>query len=99
MLIVAGDTNQSIYDRDPQFGEAVLTPEETSQIVRGEDFSLLYIHRLSPSIIRAVQYMMPQMRIFEARRDLTKKMFRYVYAELCLKNEKWNGFIKMPVDV
>ncbi|EEC53907.1 UvrD-helicase domain-containing protein [Bacteroides eggerthii] len=73
MLIVAGDTNQSIYDRDPQFGEAVLTPEETSQIVRGEDFSLLYIHRLSPSIIRAVQYMMPQMRIFEARRDLTKK--------------------------
>ena len=25
MLIVAGDTNQSIYDRDPQFGEAVLT--------------------------------------------------------------------------
>lgn len=73
MLIVAGDTNQSIYDYDPQFGESVLTPEETSRIVQGEDFLLLYIHRLSPSIIRAVQYMMPQMKIFEARRDLTKK--------------------------
>lgn len=73
MLIVAGDANQSIYDKDPQFGELVLTPEETSQIVQGEDFSLLYIHRLSSSIIRAVQYMMPQMKIFEARRDLTKK--------------------------
>lgn len=73
MLIVAGDTNQSIYDKDPQFGELVLTPEETSQIVQGEDFPLLYIHRLSPSIIRAVQYMMPQMKIFEAKRDMTKK--------------------------
>lgn len=73
MLIVAGDTNQSIYDKDPQFDEAVLTPEETSQIVQGEDFPLLYIHRLTPSIIRAVQYMMPQMKIFEARRDKTTK--------------------------
>lgn len=73
MLIVAGDTNQSIYEKDPQFNEAVLTPEETSQIIQGKDVPLLYIHRLPPSIIKAVQYMMPQMKIFEAKRDSRKK--------------------------
>lgn len=72
MLIVAGDSNQSIYCRDPQYQEPVVTPEQISQIIDCENWGLLYVYRLTRSVIAAIQRMMPSMDIFSAKRYMAK---------------------------
>lgn len=71
-VVVAGDSNQSIFDRDPQWQEKTVTPSEIGRLINGEDFELEIIHRLSRSIIDAVQRFLPRMNIFSAKIDLTK---------------------------
>lgn len=71
-VIVAGDSNQSIYDCDPQWKEKTVTPSEIGRLINGEPFELGIIHRLSRSIIDAVQRFLPRMNIFSAKIDLTK---------------------------
>lgn len=71
-VVVAGDSNQSIYDHDPQWQEATVTPSEIGRLINGEAFELGIIHRLSRSIIDAVQRFLPRMNIFSAKRDMTK---------------------------
>ena len=72
-LLVAGDVNQSIYKEEPWHREPTANPTEILNIINGEDVDLVYIHRLTPSIIKAVQKMMPKLNIFSAKRDMTKK--------------------------
>lgn len=72
-LFVAGDVNQSIYEEEPCHREPTVNPTEILTIINGEDVDLVYIHRLTPSIIKAVQKMMPELNIFRATRDMTKK--------------------------
>ena len=72
-LFVAGDVNQSIYEEEPCHREPTVNPTEILTIINGEDVDLVYIHRLTPSIIKAVQKMMPKLNIFSAKRDMTKK--------------------------
>lgn len=72
-LFVAGDVNQSIYEEEPCHKEPTIKPTEILNIINGEDIDLVYIHRLPPSIIKAVQKMMPKLNIFSAKRDMTKK--------------------------
>lgn len=50
-IIVAGDSNQSIYDRDPRNGDKTVKPSVIGQLIKGETFELGIIHRLSRSII------------------------------------------------
>lgn len=64
-VIVAGDSNQSIYENRVE-------PEEIKTILTAEPFSLNVIHRLSRSIINIVQTMFPNMNIWKAKRDNTK---------------------------
>ena len=71
-VIVAGDSNQSIYDMDPQFREATVSPSQINSLLSSRDFELGIIHRLSSSIINAVQKFLPRLNIFSAKRDLTK---------------------------
>jgi len=71
-IVVAGDNNQSIYDSDPRWHEATVTPSEIGRLVDADSFELNIIHRLSRSIIDAVQRFLPRMNIFAARRDMTK---------------------------
>ena len=71
-VIVAGDSNQSIYDREPLWREETVTSSEIGRIINGETFELGIIHRLSRSIIDAVQRFLPRMNIFSAKRDMTK---------------------------
>lgn len=71
-VVVAGDSNQSIYDHDPQWQEATVTPSEIGRLINGDAFELGIIHRLSRSIIDAVQRFLPRMNIFSAKRDMTK---------------------------
>lgn len=72
-VIVAGDSNQSIYDRDPKWGEATVVPSEIGRLINGDPYELGIIHRLSRSIIDAVQRFLPRMNIFSSKRDMTKE--------------------------
>ncbi|MCM1311588.1 MAG: UvrD-helicase domain-containing protein [Bacteroides sp.] len=71
-IIVAGDSNQSIYDSDPRWREATVTPSQIGRLINGEPYELGIIHRLSRSIIDAVQRFLPRMNIFSSKRDMTK---------------------------
>lgn len=71
-IIVAGDSNQSIYTSDPRWREATVTPSEIGHLINGDSFELGIIHRLSRSIIDAVQRFLPRMNIFSSKRDMTK---------------------------
>lgn len=72
-VIVAGDSNQSIYDTDPHWQEPVVNPNQIGDIINAKAFSLNIIHRLPRSIISAVQKILPSMNIWGAKRDLTKQ--------------------------
>ena len=69
-VIVAGDSNQSIYDRDPQWNEKTVTPSEIGQLINGDAFELGIIHRLSQSIINAVQRFLPRLNIFSDKKEM-----------------------------
>ena len=72
-IIVAGDSNQSIYDSDPKWNETVVNPNQVGDIINARPFNLNTIHRLTRSIIAAVQKILPSMNIWGAKRDLTKQ--------------------------
>lgn len=71
-VIVAGDSNQSIYDYDPQWKEKTVTPSEIGKLINGDSFELGIIHRLSRSIIDAVQRFLPRMNIFSNKTEMGK---------------------------
>ena len=71
-VIVAGDSNQSIYECDPRWRERTVKSSEIGDLINGESFELGIIHRLSRSIIDAIQRFLPYMNIFSAKRDMTK---------------------------
>jgi len=66
-IIVAGDSNQSIYDKDPRWGEPVVNPNQIGDIINARAFTLNIIHRLTRSIINAVQKILPSMNIWGAK--------------------------------
>lgn len=72
-VIVAGDSNQSIYENDPRWQEATVSPSEIGRLINGAPYELGVIHRLSRSIIDAVQRFLPRMNIFSSKRDMTKE--------------------------
>jgi len=71
-IIVAGDSNQSIFSTDPKWQEPTVNPAQIGDIINARAFSLNMIHRLTRSIISAVQKILPNMNIFGAARDTTK---------------------------
>lgn len=69
-IIVAGDSNQSIYDIDPQWREPTVNTSQIGDIITARPFTLNIIHRLTKSIITAVQSLLPNMNIFGSSRDM-----------------------------
>ena len=65
-VYVAGDSNQSIYDN-------TVTPSEIGQVLNARPFVLNKIYRLTKSIIAAVTNLLPNMDIFGAKRDMSKR--------------------------
>lgn len=63
---VAGDSNQSIY-------EDKVTTSEIGNILNARPFVLTRIYRLTRSIMAAVSNFLPNLDIFGARRDMTKR--------------------------
>ena len=72
-VVVAGDSNQSIFDSDPKTGESTVSPSQINALLSSREFEFGIIHRLSSSIINAVQKFLPRLNIFSAKRDLTKQ--------------------------
>ena len=70
-VVVSGDENQSIYERDPKYNEATISSSEISQLLSTHSFKLNIIHRLSSSIISVINRFLPNLDIFAATRDLT----------------------------
>ena len=68
-VIVAGDSNQSIYECDPRNREPTVMSSQISMLLDSREFELNIIHRLTSSIISAVQKFLPRTNIFTAKRD------------------------------
>ncbi len=65
-VIVAGDENQSIYESDPRFHEATVSPSQIRTYLSVQPRNvktLTVIHRLPVSVIKAVDCLMPEMNI------------------------------------
>lgn len=72
-VVVAGDENQSIYESDPKYRERTVYSSEIRDLLSASGFELGTIHRLSSSIISAVQKFLPSLNVFSAKRDLSKQ--------------------------
>jgi len=66
-LIVAGDSNQSIYQCDPATKEPVVVPSDIGLIIDAEPYELEGIHRLTKSIVKLIDNFLPSMNIFKAK--------------------------------
>lgn len=72
-VIIAGDANQSIYERDPKWNRPVCTNNDIPELFSPDDYKLNIIHRLTKPIIRAVNSFLPEMNILAGRHPMTKK--------------------------
>lgn len=72
-VIVAGDSNQSIYEKDPRWGSMTVKSTEIPGLINGTKYELSIIHRLTRSIINAVQLFLPEMNILSSKQDMTKE--------------------------
>lgn len=72
-VIVAGDENQSIYETAPRTNENTVSPSQINSLLNSREFSLNIIHRLTRSIIDAVNKFLPNLNIFTSRRDMSKQ--------------------------
>jgi superfamily I DNA/RNA helicase len=87
-IVVAGDSNQSIYESDPQFHESVVKASEINNLINANNFELSIIHRLSSSIIGAIQKFLPRMNIFSSKRDMTKQTTQVRICQASSSNEE-----------
>lgn len=87
-VVVAGDENQSIYDRDPKFRENTVSSDDINRILSSRPFELRIIHRLSSSIINVIQRFMPNMNVFSAKRDQTRTSTQVRLCEANGSNEE-----------
>ncbi len=72
-LIVAGDSNQSIYDVDPSTREEVVKISEIGVVTNSTSYQLDTIHRLTKNVIKLISVLLPDMNIFSAKQNRTKK--------------------------
>jgi superfamily I DNA/RNA helicase len=72
IVIAAGDSNQCIYEKDPRFREATVSAEGPGILLGANKVELSIIHRLSKSIISAIQKLLPMINIWQSKTDATK---------------------------
>lgn len=72
-VIVAGDSNQSIFEKDPKWSEPVIEPESVGELINARAYNLNTIYRLTKSIIAALSKLIPNMDIWKAKKDETKQ--------------------------
>lgn len=72
-LIVAGDPNQSIYERDPQWNLIPCNQDELKTSLNPFSTSLTVIHRLSKFVMNSVDKFLPDMKITSGKFSMVKK--------------------------
>ena len=72
-LIVAGDSNQSIYDKAPGTQEPVVNVSQIGNLTNAKTYELTTIHRLTKSVINAISKLIPNLNIFAAKKNRTKQ--------------------------
>lgn len=70
-IVVAGDSNQSIYEKAPSLGEATVSPEQIGVLLNADEIGLNYVHRVTRTIINAIQRLLPKTNIWSANREFT----------------------------
>lgn len=68
-LVVAGDSNQSIYPEDPRWRESTVEVSQIPGLIHGNDFELTIVERLTESIMNAVRSLL-RLNIFGTRTNL-----------------------------
>lgn len=71
-VVVAGDHNQSIYEKDPKWGQKPCTTSEINSAIEPAETSLKILHRLCRSIANAIESFMPNMKIMNGRIPMIK---------------------------
>ncbi len=66
-LIIAGDSEQSIYEAEPKWKESTASPTEITNNIQPIEKKLGYIYRLTDSILKILQNVFPSMS-----KDLTR---------------------------
>ena len=73
-VILGGDPNQQIYERDPKWKEPTCTEEDIMGLLHPVVTRLNIVHRLSRFVMEAANDVMPEMKIIqEGRVSMTKK--------------------------
>jgi superfamily I DNA/RNA helicase len=85
-LILAGDSNQSIYSKNPSTHEPTVSQSEIETIINSTPYELNTIYRLTKSIIKVVSHLIPKMNILSSKTDRTKKD---VSVRLCKGNSEY----------
>jgi hypothetical protein len=83
-LVVAGDSNQSIYPEDPRWRESTVKVEQIPALIHGRDFELTIIERLTESIMKAVKSLL-KINIFNSRVNINHTDTKI---SLCKENSK-----------
>lgn len=65
-LVVAGDSNQSIYPEDPRWRESTVQVSQIPTLIHGTAFELTIIERLTESIVKAIKSFL-RINIFNSR--------------------------------
>lgn len=68
-VVVAGDSNQSIYPEDPRWREKTVDVSQIPSLIHGGDFELTIVERLTESIMKAVRSFL-RLNIFGTRVNL-----------------------------
>ena len=70
-LVVAGDSNQSIYPEDPRWREKTVDVSQIPTLIHGNDFELTIVERLTQSVMNAVKSFL-RLNIFGTRVNLNR---------------------------
>lgn len=70
-VVVAGDSNQSIFPEDPKWREKTVDVSQIPSLIHGGDFELTIVERLTESIMKAVKSFL-RLNIFGTRVNLNK---------------------------
>lgn len=68
-VVVAGDSNQSIYPQDPKWRENTVDVSQIPSLIHGGGFELTIVERLTESIMKAVKSFL-RLNIFGTRTNL-----------------------------
>ncbi len=93
-VIVAGDENQSIYEKDPKFKEYTVNPSDISSLLSCREVKLKVIHRLSKDIIDIVELFMPNMHIFSGLVDPNHQSTQVRLCDALNKDEEVKYILK-----